>query len=110
MDQINLPGYFYNALILLLLFFPYNGNAQDNKKITIQESNIPIKTAFSLIEQQTGYTIAYEQSVLNVNKQVSLSLKNESIENALKQILKDTHIAFKISGYHIIITSKPKTS
>ena len=110
MDRINLRGYLSNALVLLLLFLPYYGNAQDNRKITIEESNIPIRTAFSLIEQQTGYTIAYEQSVLNVDKQISLSLKNESIENALKQILKDTQATFKIRGYHIIISSLPKVA
>lgn len=108
MNRINFHAYLNKAILVLLLFFPYYGNAQDNRKITIQESNIPIRTAFSLIEQQTDYTIAYEQSVLNVDKQISLYLKNESIENALKQILKDTQATFKIRGHHIIISSLPK--
>lgn len=107
MNRINFPGYLSKAIIILFLSFPYYGNAQNhNKKITLQERNITIKTAFSLIEQQTDYSIAYEQSILDTEKRVSLSLKNVTIENALTKILEDTQSTFKIKGYHIIISPK----
>ncbi|WP_298653710.1 carboxypeptidase-like regulatory domain-containing protein [uncultured Proteiniphilum sp.] len=105
MNRINFPGYLNKAIIILFLSLPYYGNAQNhNKKITIQERNIPIKAAFSLIEQQTDYSIAYEQSMLDTEKRISLSLKNVTIENALTQILEDTRNTFKIKGYHVIIS------
>ena len=94
--------------ILLFLFFAFlsfNATAQNDKKqITIQNKNISLKEAFAEIELQTGYSIAYELSTVDVKKKISLSLENQSIDKALSQILKDTRYSYKITGYHIIIT------
>jgi len=94
--------------ILLFLFFAFlsfNATAQnDRKQITIQNKNIALKEAFSEVELQTGYSIAYELSTVDVKKKISLSLEKQSIDEALSQILKDTRYSYKITGYHIIIT------
>ena len=94
--------------MIILLFFSIlsltaiSQNAE--KKITIQNKNISLKEAFEQIELQTDYSIAYEQSNLNLKKRQSLSLKSASIEKALTQILKGTEYTYKIKGYHIIIS------
>lgn len=94
--------------ILLFLFFAFlslNATAQnDRKQITIQNKNISLKEAFIEIELQTGYSIAYELSAVDVKRKISLSLESQSIDKALAQILKDTRYSYKITGYHIIIT------
>lgn len=94
--------------ILLFLFFAFlslNAIAQnDRKQITIQNKNISLKEAFAEVELQTGYSIAYELSTVDVKKKISLSLENQSIGEALSQILKETRYSYKITGYHIIIT------
>ena len=93
--------------MIILLFFSIlsltaiSQNAE--KKITIQNKNISLKEAFEQIELQTDYSIAYEQSNLNLKKMQSLSLKSTSIEKALKQIMKSKVYINKIKGYHIII-------
>ena len=80
--------------MIILLFFSIlsltaiSQNAE--KKITIQNKNISLKEAFEQIELQTDYSIAYEQSNLNLKKRQALSLKSASIEKALTQILKGT--------------------
>lgn len=82
-----------------------NATAQnDRKPITIQNKNISLQEAFTEIEQQTGYSIAYELSAVDVKRKISLSLESQSIDKALAQILKDTRYSYKITGYHIIIT------
>ena len=94
--------------MIILLFFSIlsltaiSQNAE--KKITIQNKNISLKEAFEQIELQTDYSIAYEQSNLNLKKRQALSLKSASIEKALTQILKGTGYIYKIKGYHIIIS------
>lgn len=94
--------------ILLFLFFAFlslNATAQnDRKPITIQNKNISLQEAFTEIEQQTGYSIAYELSAVDVKRKIFLSLESQSIDKALAQILKDTRYSYKITGYHIIIT------
>ena len=56
--------------LAIFLFFPFlslTTIAQNkDKKITIQNKNISLKEAFAQIETQTGYSIAYEQSNLNI--------------------------------------------
>ena len=100
--------------MIILLFFSIlsltaiSQNAE--KKITIQNKNISLKEAFEQIELQTDYSIAYEQSNLNLKKRQALSLKSASIEKALTQILKGTGYIYKIKRYHIIISlPTPKT-
>lgn len=85
--------------------------AQDNEKlITIQNKSISLKEVFSEIEKQTGYSIAYEKSSVNTDKKISLSLKNATIDQALKEIVKDSGLTYKITGYHVIISVKSEKS
>ncbi|WP_370794838.1 carboxypeptidase-like regulatory domain-containing protein [Bacteroides stercorirosoris] len=94
-----------NIIFLLFTLLSLAATAQDEgKRITIQNKNSSLKEAFAQIELQTGYSVAYELSTLDVKKQLSLSFKNLSIDKALSQILKGTRYTYKITGYHIIIT------
>ena len=102
--------------MIILLFFSIlsltaiSQNAE--KKITIQNKNISLKEAFEQIELQTDYSIAYEQSNLNLKKRQALSLKSASIEKALTQILKGTgYIQNKgISYYYLSADTKNRNN
>ena len=75
--------------ILLFLFFAFlslNATAQDDRKpITIQNKSISLKEAFAEIEQQTGYSIAYELSAVDVKRKISLSLESQSVSANLER-------------------------
>lgn len=105
MNLIKAKNQPHRIIIFIFLFFLFSSISAQNidKKITIQNKSISLKEIFLLIEQQTGYSIAYEQSTLDLNKKISISLNNASIDKALKQILKGTQHIYKIIGYHIII-------
>lgn len=93
------------VLFLFFAFLTCSLVAQNGeKKITILNKNISLKEAFLQIEQQTGYSVAYEQSNLDVEKKLSLSLKEASIDQAFTQILKNAKHIHRIKGYHIIIS------
>lgn len=93
--------------LILFSFFTFHflmvGAQNTEKRVTIHHKNISLKEAFLQIEQQTGYSIAYEQSNLNLNKTQTLSLDNVNIDHALMQVLKGTGHIYKIKGYHIMI-------
>ena len=96
-----------HTILIIMLILPSAAFAQKKKQtVTIQQTNISLQDAFAQIEAQTNYSIAYEQSAFDMNKMVALSLKEADIENALKQILKETQYTYKITGYHIIISPK----
>lgn len=93
------------AIFLFFAFLSLTTVAQNKeKKITIQNKRISLKEAFAQIESQTGYSIAYEQSNLDLEKKQSLSLKNVAVDKAMTQLLKETGYVYKIKGYHIIIS------
>lgn len=93
------------AIFLFFTFLSLTTVAQNKeKKITIQNKKISLKEAFAQIETQTEYSIAYEQSKLDIEKKHSLSLKNVTVDKAMTQLLKGTGYAYKIKGYHIIIS------
>lgn len=103
--------------MIILLFFSIlsltaiSQNAE--KKITIQNKNISLKEAFEQIELQTDYSIAYEQSNLNLKKRQALSLKSASIEKALTQILKGTGYIIQnkgISYYYLSADTKNRNN
>jgi hypothetical protein len=78
------------------------------KKITIQEKNITLENVFAQIEKQTGYSIAYDLSKIDVKKKISISLKDAGFDRVFSEVLKNTGLSYKINGYHIILTSEPK--
>lgn len=93
--------------ILLVFCIPVVYAQNGGEKVSIQDKGISLKEAFSLIEQQTGYSVAYEQSVLSTDMKVALSIRNMDVEGALDLILSDTPYSYKINGYHIIIIPTP---
>ncbi len=105
MNSIKIKNQSLRIIFFIFSLFLLSGvTAQTtDKKITIQNKSISLKEAFALIEQQTGYSIAYEHSTLDLNKSISLSLKDASVDKALRQILTNTQHTYKINGYHIII-------
>lgn len=47
--------------------------------------------------EQTGYEFSYDETLLNKKiSKVSVNLKNEHIENVLKEVFKNTGISYKI--------------
>ena len=95
-----------NFIFLFFIFLASVASAQDkNQTVTIDQTNITIKDIFSIIESQTDYSIAYEHSALDLNKKISLKLKDADIDSALKLILKDMPYTHKVKGYHVIISS-----
>lgn len=105
MNCINRNKQLYRVIFLVSFILSTSITlAQSNgKKITIQEKNISVKDAFSKIEQQTEYSIAYEHSRIDLDRKITLSLKEANINQTMKEILIGSNISYRISGYHIII-------
>ena len=88
-------------LLIVVLAIPFLSVKADG--ISIQKSRITIKQALDEIESQTDYTFAYSRSKFNDTKQISLSLNNATIQDAMSRILASTGFIYKINGTHIII-------
>lgn len=90
-------------LFVLCLFISIESSFAQNKGITINNTNISLLEIFHTIENQTGYSIAYEQSELDLNKKFNLFVNNKPLQKVLDICLKGTKCTYKLNGYHIII-------
>ncbi|WP_101689475.1 SusC/RagA family TonB-linked outer membrane protein [Dysgonomonas massiliensis] len=91
--------------VILLLFLSINLNAQD-QKIKFSKEQMTIRTAFEEIEKQTNYTIAYNESLVDVDKTIVEKTKDLTLQQALTNILKNTDVTFKIQGKQILIVKE----
>lgn len=87
---------------LLIVSSVTTGWAQ-NQRVTIAGNNNTILKAFEEIEKQTGLSIAYNQTKLNVNKKIRQDFNDKNLSSVMTEILKDTGFSYQIEGNHIII-------
>ncbi len=79
------------------------------QKITISEKNSPIEKVLQKIESQTGFVFFYDSNdVQKVN--VSISLKNASVEETLKECFEGLQLTYKIVDNTIVIRKKEITT
>ncbi len=76
-------------------------------QITFKAQNKTIRQVLQQIEQETGYSIFYNDELTGLSRKVNLSANNESIDKVLKRLFKDTEIAYRIeTGKQIILTRR----
>lgn len=96
----------FNNLFLLILFmivFRVSAFAQ----ITVSANNTKIRQVISQIEKTSDYSFFYSDDYLDLDKKVSVNLKNESIEAALNKIFQETNIHYAVTGNkQILLTTE----
>jgi len=96
----------WNKLFLLFLFmavFRISAFAQ----ITVSANNMKIRQVITQIEKAGDYSFFYSDDYLDLDKKISVSMKNESIENALNKIFQGTNIHYAITeNKQILLTTE----
>lgn len=92
---------------LLLFMFIFclhaeNSNSQ-NVSVTIQKNDVSLENVLNEIEKQTDYLFIYNKHV-NVNSKVTVNVKEASLEETLKNILKGTGVKFEIDGSYVLLS------
>lgn len=80
-----------------------------SQKVTLERKNITLETAFRSIESQTKYLFLYDKMEVPVNQQVSVRVKNESIEETLNQLFEGLPLSYKIFQHNIVIRKEERT-
>lgn len=91
-----------SILIICALLFASIISAQTDSKITINKKNISLKEALVMVREQTKMSVSYNDTQLP-EKKVDIDIKNQSLENALRMILKGTGFTFKVKNNYIMI-------
>ena len=92
--------------LLLLLFFAVTISAQGlNKKIDVDFKNTPLSAALKTIGKQSGVRVEFAYEDVKAYK-VSASLRQVNAENAVKAVLGNRPLTYKVVGGKFIIVSK----
>ncbi|MDR1719040.1 MAG: carboxypeptidase-like regulatory domain-containing protein, partial [Dysgonamonadaceae bacterium] len=95
-----------SAILLLCFFGLFATTKAQTQKITLPQKQMTILSVFEEIEKQTRLTIAYNEANLNVNRIISVDVKDKQLTEALQIVLKGTNATFKIQGKQIIIVAE----
>lgn len=79
---------------------------QQTTPITLNVRNTNIKDILNKIESQTSYLFV-ERGKVNLNRKVSVNVKNASLTKVLRNVLLKNGYSYKIQGHHIIISPQP---
>jgi TonB-linked SusC/RagA family outer membrane protein len=100
-------------LVCILTVVPLAGEAEQSagrgKRVWIQLSvtNEPLKNVLQEIEKQTSYTFVINHSRLTaLNRNVTLTLKEDRIETVLSKVLEGTNITYTIRKRQITLVSQ----
>lgn len=89
-------------ITLLLAIMPVVGLHAQNKVVTFPSGTMTVRQAFEAIEHQLGMTIAYNESLLDVNRHVTPPSGKHVLE-AMTAILDGTGMQASIDGKMILV-------
>ncbi len=72
--------------------------------------NAPLKSVLQFIEKKYDYSFIYDNTVVDVKKNVTISIDNQTIEKVLDQLFSNTDINYLISNRQIALTSRLKST
>src|SRR5690606_1464654 len=76
------------------------------QRITLEEQNATLMQVLKKIERQSGYTFFYNKKEVADLGPISISVKNESIDQTLDKILKGRSYGYEIQEKIIVLNKK----
>lgn len=112
--QYKLPAYSLQKIlmmvklifILLITAFTLISMAGRAQKVSISEKDVPIDQIFKKIHKQTGYDFLYTDKLLKKISNISIDVKNASLEEVLAICFKGYPLTYTIKDKTIIITGE----
>ena len=93
-------------LAVLLLAVSASWMYAQTRKITLDAVNQSVAQVLKQIEQKSGFTFFYKDNVVDLNRKVSVSAKDEDILSVLGKVFAGTPVTAAISGDKTISLSK----
>jgi TonB-linked SusC/RagA family outer membrane protein len=95
---------------LLLISALHVSAGSYSQQVTLTAKKISLQKAFSLIQQQTGYSFFCDLELLEKAPLISLKLKGAPLKDALDSCLKHTGFAYEIQGKLIYIKARKENA
>lgn len=90
-------------LLTVMLLLPQIASAQD---IKLSIKNQKLSEVLKMIQSQTSYKFAYNNSIIDADQLVSIGIESSNINEVLSKLFNDTSIGYKINNNQIILFKK----
>lgn len=104
-DRLPAVRRFVVSLVLMLLT-ALPAVAQ-NKKITVDLDNVPVREFIKAVESQSGYTFAYNNSEIDLTQRVSVKAADENVVDVVIRALSAQNLTARMEGSRIVVSRKP---
>ncbi len=92
------------TLLLLVVMFNIRANTYAQKtKVDLELKNTTVETVLETIEQKTDFRFIYKLTDVDLNRMISISVKNQTIDVVLNKLFKGTTTNFKVRDTQIIL-------
>ncbi len=96
-------------ITLIILFWAVfqtfaSGVYSQNSRLSMSTRNATIESVLQDIEDNSDYYFLYNGKLIDVNRKVSLDVKNEKIEDVLNLIFKDSGVKYEVFGRQIVLS------
>lgn len=82
-------------LLLGVLLFGFTVSAQ-SQKVSLDFKNERVEKVLASIKSQTGMSLVFSDQLVDVNRKVTMQLKDVTLKEALTRLLSGTDLTFEI--------------
>ncbi len=105
--SVRIPSVRRFVVSLVLMLLATLPAAAQNKKITVDLDNVPVKEFIKNVESQSGYTFAYNNSEIDLTRRVSIKATDENVVDVVIRALSPQNLTARMEGSRIVVSRKP---
>ncbi|MCD7795822.1 MAG: TonB-dependent receptor [Alistipes sp.] len=105
--SVRIPSVRRFVVSLVLMLLAALPAAAQNKKITVDLDNVPVKEFIKNVESQSGYTFAYNNSEIDLTRRVSIKATDENVVDVVIRALSPQNLTARMEGSRIVVSRKP---
>ena len=76
-------------------------------RVSVHVKDMPLRNVLTIIEQQVAYKFAFDAELVSRQKPVTVDITDESLDEAIRQVLKGTNISYSIIDKQIVLREVP---
>ena len=103
-------NYLNRFLFLFITFFLFQTQISQAQQVSLSNSRLTLRMAFTEIERQTGKSVDYNREIIDVNKTASIPRKDGSLSEIMTALLQGTGCTYVVREKHIVISKIQATA
>lgn len=99
--------YLNRIFYLFVTIFFLQTQISQAQQVSLSNTHLTLRSAFIEIERQTEMSVDYNREIINVDKTVTLSHRNGSLNDIMEMLLQGSGCTYTVRENHIVISKVP---